>query len=123
MLLQFETLDPTTTSIRVTHPVVESVHALEMVQEYTSYILAQPPKQNVHVRVDPAVIVRWEQLVQIYTSIRRFHKKHDLIDSVHLYISDKLTVQWVRALINMFGSSVPFNIVHAPPPERSAPAR
>jgi len=63
------------------------------------------------VRVDPSALIRWEQMVHVYTSIRKFHMKHKLIDSVHLYIADKITVKWFRCLTGLFSSSVKINIV------------
>ena len=110
-MLDITPMDDLNTSILVSSPLIQPEQARATVSQYTSYFLARPPHQHVHVRVDPAALIRWEQMVQVYTSIRKFHLKHKLIDSVNLYIADKITVKWFRCLTGLFSSSVKINIV------------
>ena len=110
-MLQLTQMDDFNTSILVSSPLTEPDQARAIVAQYSSYFIALPPHQNVHVRVDPSALIRWEQMVHVYTSIRRFHQKHKLIDSVNLYIADKITVKWFRCLTCLFSSSVKINIV------------
>ena len=110
-MLQITKMDEFNTSILVSSPLVQPDQARAIVAQYSSYFLSLPPHQQVHVRVDPTAIIRWDQMVHVYTSIRKFHLKHKLIDSVNLYIADKITVKWFRCLTGLFSSSVKINIV------------
>jgi len=83
-----------------------------LVKQYVEHFSFLPPKQIVHVRINKDVLLKWEQMVQIYVSIRKFHNKFKVVEEVILHMTDKTTVNWIQCLIGMFSSSVKVKIVN-----------
>ncbi len=113
-MLRFTKMDDLNTSIHVEDDVVKSDVAAGMVRQYVEYCKQLSPHQVVHVYIAPTVILRWEQMLQVYTSIRSFHLKVKVVDNVILYLNDKTTVKWFQCLTGLFSSSVKITIKQDP---------
>ena len=101
--------DENTTDIRVWGE-LGKMEVRELVEAYCAYFIKLPPKQTVFVSMDDTTI-SFEQMFYVFTGIKTFHKKYNLIDAVNLHMRDKHLAKCCRCLILLMHPSVPVNIV------------
>lgn len=103
--------DENTTDIRVWGE-LGNIEVRELVQAYCSYFI-NLPKQTVFVSMNDTHI-GFKHMVYVFSRIKTFHKKYNLIDAVNLHMRDKHLAKCCRCLILLIHPSVPVNIVLTP---------
>jgi hypothetical protein len=111
-MLTIQSVNAFTTNIRVISNLTTSDEAVSMVKQYVDHFIHLPPKQILHVRFNPEVMLRWEQMVQVCVGIRKFHNKFKVVEEVYLYVVDKKTVNLFQCLIGMFSINIKIKIIN-----------